>query len=78
MNITQSKMNTNYLALLLTRRLFQLYTDYFIRNSRESEWYRLYKSRSRGWDYVAIENANVTVSTKAQAQAKQLEVLWFP
>jgi len=30
MNIAQSKMNTNFLALLLRRRLFQLYTDYFI------------------------------------------------
>ena len=29
MNIAQSKMNTNFLAALLERRLSQLYTDYF-------------------------------------------------
>ena len=79
-------MNTNFLAVLLARRLSQLYTDYFIRNLSESGWHRLYKlevvaqektgaregdtpcrlykSRGRGWDYVAIENANVTVSPK--------------
>lgn len=71
MNIAQSKMNTNFLAALLARRFSQLYIDYFteIHVNRES---------GQGWDYVAIENANVTVSTKAQARAKQLEVLWFP